>query len=313
MEPEEKAEPKGTIEMNFTKSKLSGTTIVLLLLCAIAFAVSVQTVTSQYSGPVYIRSDGSIDPSTAPIQRVGDVYTLLGTFVGNITVEKDNIVIDGAGFIVEGTAIGAEVTIGVDLSSRSNVTIKNMQIRSFVNGIFLLDSFNNNIIGNNITDNVDGIRINNSTGNNIIGNNITANRHGTHPYQGNKFYHNNFIDSTDKHVYVDLPGQVNSWDNGYPSGGNYWTNYTGVDEKKGQSQNEAGNDGIGDTPFVIDDNNLDNFPLMAPFREQAQVQPSPDQLWLLVGAVLIIIVVIVIVSILLFRKRLHGQDVKETL
>ena len=148
---------------------------------------------------------------------------------------------------------------------------------------------------------------------NIIGNNITANRHGAHPYQGNKFYHNNFIDSTDKHVYVDLPGQVNSWDNGYPSGGNYWTNYTGVDEKKGQSQNEAGNDGIGDTPFVIDDNNLDNFPLMAPFREQAQVQPSPDQLWLLIGAVLIIIVVIVIVSILLFRKRLHGQDVKETL
>ena len=313
MEPEEKAESQGTVEMNFKQSKLLGAMIAILLLCAMAFAGSVQTVKSQYSGSVYIRSDGSIDPSAAPIQRVGDTYTLLGTFVGNITVEKDNIVIDGAGYTIEGTAIGAEVTVGVELSSRSNVTVKNMQIRSFVNGIFLLDSFNNNIIGNNITDNVDGIRINNSTGNNIIGNNITANRHGTHPYQGNKFYHNNFIDSTDKHVYVDLPGQVNSWDNGYPSGGNYWTNYTGVDEKKGQSQNEAGNDGIGDTPFVIDDNNLDNFPLMAPFREQAQVQPSPDQLWLLIGAVLIIIVVIVIVSILLFRKRLHGQDVKETL
>ena len=307
MEPEEKAESEGTVEMNFKQSKLLGAMIAILLLCAMAFAGSVQTVKSQYSGSVYIRSDGSIDPSAAPIQRVGDTYTLLGTFVGNITVEKDNIVIDGAGYTIEGTAIGAEVTVGVELSSRSNVTVKNMQMRSFVNGLRLLNSFDNNLIGNNITENVDGIRIENSTGNNIIGNNMTANRHGTHPYQGNKFYHNNFVNSSDKHVYVDLPGQVNSWDDGYPSGGNFWSNYTGVDEKKGPSQNEAGNDGIGDTPFVIDNNNLDQYPLIAPFSEQGQLQSTLDQTWLLIGAGLVIIVAIVIVSILLFRKRLHDK------
>jgi hypothetical protein len=46
---------------------------------------------------------------------------------------------------------------------------------------------------------------------------------------------------------------VNFWDSGYPSGGNYWSNYTGVD---------ADNDGIGDEPYTIDANNTDRYPLV---------------------------------------------------
>jgi nitrous oxidase accessory protein NosD len=61
------------------------------------------------------------------------------------------------------------------------------------------------------------------------------------------------------------PAQPNTWDDGYPSGGNYWSNYTGIDEYSGPSQNETGSDGIGDTPYVIDENNTDRYPLMAPF------------------------------------------------
>jgi len=46
------------------------------------------------------------------------------------------------------------------------------------------------------------------------------------------------------------------WDDGYPSGGNYWSDYNGTD---------ANHDGIGDTPYVIDANNADNYPLMTPY------------------------------------------------
>jgi len=59
---------------------------------------------------------------------------------------------------------------------------------------------------------------------------------------------------------------VNIWDDGYPSGGNYWSDYNGTDLFSGSYQNETGSDGIGDTPYVIDENNQDNYPLIAPFN-----------------------------------------------
>ena len=105
----------------------------------------------------------------------------------------------------------------------------------------------------------------NSSGNLITNNSFTENRHAIHPYQGNIFYHNNFFNSTDRDVYLDSPDHVDTWDNGYPSGGNYWSNYTGVDEKKGSGQSDAGSDGIGDTPQIISSNNMDRYPLMFPY------------------------------------------------
>jgi len=282
----------------------SGLLLTLLLFCTVSFAVSAQAATSPFSGSVFIRSDGNIDPLTAPVQRSGETYTLLSSFIGNVTIQKDNVVIDGAGNGVEATAIGNETTIGVDLSFRTNVTITNMQVKGFVQGIHLLNSSNCNLIGNNITENVDGIRIDNATGNSIIGNHITANRHGVHPYEGNVFYHNNFVDSIDKHVFFDSPDYVDSWDNGYSSGGNYWSNFTGVDEKKGTRQNEAGTDGIGDTPQIISPNNTDSYPLMVPYIYEPE--PSPQQntlLWTYVAISAVAIAVVVIVAAVFLRKN----------
>jgi hypothetical protein len=51
-------------------------------------------------------------------------------------------------------------------------------------------------------------------------------------------------------------GYANLWDDGYPSGGNYWSDYTGID---------ANGDGIGDSTYFIDSNNTDNYPLMNPW------------------------------------------------
>jgi hypothetical protein len=56
------------------------------------------------------------------------------------------------------------------------------------------------------------------------------------------------------------------WDAGYPSGGNFWSDYNGTDSQNGSYQNQTGSDGIGDTPYVIDANNTDRYPLMAPLN-----------------------------------------------
>jgi hypothetical protein len=59
---------------------------------------------------------------------------------------------------------------------------------------------------------------------------------------------------------------TNTWDDGYPSGGNYWSDYNGIDVKSGSYQNETGSDGVGDTPYIIDANNTDHYPLMGMFQ-----------------------------------------------
>ena len=138
------------------------------------------------------------------------------------------------------------------------------------------------ISGNNITDNRDwGIYF--ETSNNIItDNNIAGSKYGVYlsaifAAQNNTFYQNNFMNNTVQ-VYTGSAGNVQVWDNGYPSGGNYWSSYAGIDEKNGSNQNIAGPDGIGDTPVIIDLNNTDRYPIMTPSTLNASFQahsPTP--------------------------------------
>ena len=123
-------------------------------------------------------------------------------------------------------------------------------------------SDNNTLSGNNITNNDYGIRLHFSNRNIISGNNIVDNREGVHLEHSydNEFYSNNFIDNI-QHVNIPALGYVNFWSDNYPVG-NYWGNYTDIDQFSGPYQNETGSDGIWDNPYVIDENNIDNYPLI---------------------------------------------------
>ena len=135
--------------------------LVLLLVSMLTFSSNLQSVKA--SGTIYIRADGSIDPPTAPISSVDNItYTFTDNIYDEIVVERDNIVVDGAGYTVQGTGGGN----GIDLTVRSNVTIKNTQIKKFFYGIWLYSS-SNNIVGNNITNNELGIWLEYSSGNSI--------------------------------------------------------------------------------------------------------------------------------------------------
>jgi parallel beta-helix repeat protein len=220
---------------------------------------------------IYINGNGSITPVTAPISTVDKItYTFTGNiYNSSIVAERNNITLDGAGYTLQGT--GAQNSVGIDLSRRTNVTVHNIQIKAFTNGIWLNDSTNNTIYGNNITTNTAyGILLSNSSNyNTIFANNVTNNGDGIYLYgysyvpSNNRIYHNNFINNSQQ--VSSNTASRNAWDDGYPSGGNYWSNYTGVDNKSGPYQNLTGSDGIGDTSYIIGVNNSDNYPLMNPW------------------------------------------------
>lgn len=135
-------------------------------------------------------------------------------------------------------------------------------------------SAGNTITGNTISNNWAGIHFRTWAGpNTIINNTFTSNTtHAIYLYEGstgNTVYHNDFINNNSGGVQAyDIGG--GQWDNGYPSGGNYWSDYPGVDNYSGPGQNLPGSDGIGDTPHTFV-SNQDNYPLMKPLWDTIQV------------------------------------------
>jgi len=156
--------------------------------------------------------------------------------------------------------------------SNGNEVISNVVVNNS-NGIFVYDSKDNVVKVNMIAGNYKGVIIggylssSHYYNNTVFCNVIWNNKFGIELYQYanyNKIYHNNFLDN-EKQAYIDEFTSNNTWDDSYPSGGNYWSDYTGVDVKTGPNQDEPSSDTIGDTPYVIDANNTDNYPLMYPW------------------------------------------------
>jgi len=470
------------------RSLTAGLFVILSLTVVLTSASEIRQVKA--SGTIYIRAGGSIDPPSANITTLDNVtYTFTDNNYDGIVVERDHIVIDGAGYAIQGNGSG----IGIHLSGRSSVTVKNMEIRAFERGIRLDHSSNNTISANNVTynefgivlyssstnntlrhndasdnrynfgvftasvsgyiqniddsntvngkpvyywvnrqdmtvppdagyvvlvnctritvknlnltknmqgvalafttnsiitnnnliNNFDGIRLDHSSNNNVIsGNNITASTHygirlfydpssnlmlknnvANNDYGGqldgsscnntisgnnitnnetgirldyssnntictnnvannldgiglygsssnntvsgnniansnygiwfissysNSIYHNNFIDNT---MQVIPSSRPNFWDAGYPSGGNYWSDYTGSDSFSGPNQNLAGSDGIGDIQRVYNNDNRDNYPLMEPWlpsigiRDVALLNVTPSATRVYLGSI----------------------------
>jgi parallel beta-helix repeat protein len=158
---------------------------------------------------------------------------------------------------------------GIYLYDSSNNVLKGNNVfhNGLTSGIELQISNNNIISDNNITANNNcGIRISGSSNNIVSGNNITDNLvFGIYlPGSSNNKFYNNDFSRNPVHAAIDPPTSVNVWDDGYASGGNYWSDYAGIDLLNGPFQNETGSDGIGDTPYMIGGNNIDKYPLMYP-------------------------------------------------
>lgn len=254
-------------------------TFLILLLSVILFiGTNPPFVNSVYTGGAngntYIKEDGSIQPSIAPIQKDGDVYTITDDFHGvHLIVERSNIVVNGNGFTL--------YTQNILLKHVKNVTIKNFKITNFGSGVDLDQSANNTITNNTIwgCGSIDkdmgplggAIFIHGEHSNLVYGNIIRDNKIGIIVYGSPNtiFYNNTFLrNQFDVSDFGGLGfGSVSSialFDNGEQ--GNYWDEYDGEDKN---------GDGIGDKAHIIDENNQDNYPLIEPILSNL---PPKDEL-----------------------------------
>jgi len=172
--------------------------------------------------------------------------------------------------IIDGRSDGASRDVILIDQYSYNVTISGFTIRKGGRSGISISGSNNTITDNIITLNGYGVHIE-GQGNTIIDNIVSNNKIGVNcTDEGNTFHHNRFICNEPQAFDY---GSSNTWDDGYPNGGNYWSDYTGVDEKNGPNQDQPGSDGIGDTPYIISFDNQDNYPL---FLIQ-KVSLNPDE------------------------------------
>jgi parallel beta-helix repeat protein len=204
--------------------------------------------------------------------------------------DKNNTILDGHGLgdviqissdrvkiskvTVQHSAYPGWDDAGIDIRSDKNVINGNI-IRDNGYGIYL-NSFNSTIANNTIISNAKhGMMLRGSSDNTIIGNTVTENGGigifltysippDSYPSNSNSIYHNNFINNTFGNAFDEC---TNSWDDRYPSGGNYWDDYMGADIFSGPRQNISGSDGIGDILYFIPGGwNYDEYPLMNPYQ-----------------------------------------------
>ena len=186
---------------------------------------------------IYVDDNGGKDYATIQdainSANVGDTIVVYsGIYHENLFIFK-TINIEGSGkgnCIIDGSGNNTAVELDAD-----NVTIQGFTIKNATYAVRVENASNCTITGNTIRQTNYGIYMDNSSNNTINSNNFL----------------NNTQDAYDKNS--------NIWDNGYPSGGNYWDKYSG---------NDADSDGIGDTAYdILGGSNQDRYPIIEPLTE----------------------------------------------
>jgi parallel beta-helix repeat protein len=197
----------------------------------------------------------------------------------NISISSNNSTNNYSGIVVSyssdtmiyGNNLQANSDIGIWLCRTQSNTVHKNNVTDSLFGLYIEGDFwHTKIYGNTISNHDTGIMFGISDWDTVVNNTFCGNtiennefgidtQEGSDPYGRDNFiFHNNFINNV-KHAYMGIPGNFR-WDDGYPSGGNYWSGYVDVDDYRGISQNETGRDGIWDHWDIGD-----RYPLTKPY------------------------------------------------
>ena len=177
------------------KMKKFGLVLPIILLVSLVVALEIGTVKADTT--ICIKQSGEIQ-STDLIKRDGNVYLFTSDIYFPIVVERNNIILDGNGYTLEGFGSGWAINL-----TTSNVTVRNLHIKDWHTGI--LGVYNNNTIrGNVITGCNYSIRIY-ANNYNIVDNYITNNEEGILMQGSSNVVSNNNI--TNNNIGLDCRGE----------------------------------------------------------------------------------------------------------
>jgi parallel beta-helix repeat protein len=185
-----------------------------------------------------IIAENNVDSCKFGITTAGQTYRHAGgSGSTNMTISKNNI---------------TRCTPGIYFSLSRNILISNNYFAYNIKGINLISSSQSTITENTFAENYEGaVRISGA--------------------QNNSFFRNNFIGNNASGSQIDNPWIVlgnpegNTWDNGVE--GNYWSDY----KQRYPNATEISGSGVWDTPYYINEKNIDHYPLVEPFSAD---QPS---------------------------------------
>ncbi len=166
-------------------TKFSCYAIVALFIFSTVTLVTVQAQDAGFTEYV-IKPDGSVEPDTSAITHIGSNYFLTQNISGNVIIQKDDAVFDGAGYTLTGNAVKGTYDLsengllyldaGFNLTRAWNVTVQNVKIENCANGVTLLNSYYCRILNCSVSGSaVDGIKIAWSANNTVVWNTFLSN------------------------------------------------------------------------------------------------------------------------------------------
>lgn len=188
----------------------------------------------------------------------------------NVTVSRNTVSLARTGIWVSGDNVSVldnevrMISDGIEIAEARNTTLRGNYLHAYQSGIFAIFPDNLTMVDNVL-----------SCGDHWLG----------CPYARSFYsinatnlvaYHNRFL--TAYETARDQDGIRSRWDDGYPGGGNYWVNYTGRDNCRGENQTDCSlGDGLGDTPYRIDGGgSVDRYPLqLEPVSDTPTLQTTP--------------------------------------
>lgn len=102
------------------KTVLTSFTILCLLSIVLLMGLAFNIQTVKATGTIYIRADGSVE-GTDKIQRDGDIYSFTDNINDSIIVERNNIMIDGNGYTLQGTGSGTAINLSEETTQQSRI------------------------------------------------------------------------------------------------------------------------------------------------------------------------------------------------